>query len=243
MKNIFHLGSSWSESNSMVDQGLPFFVASALEKKGIDFTYYSPAIGGCGIGTQFEILLKILEGNITPDLVIFEVTTSARFHAEIKNSKVIQWVKDDGHDKIMTCRDWTVDNYIFWMRHYKEIIDFHWKYLYNKDTYLKTAKNMVNVDFNWDSIFYARICAIRQILTGKNIPHIIYAHDTNQLFADLTSNMMHKEIIKSLDFSINGILGKNFTKFSIDVGHHMSPKGDKLIAEHILLPRISEKLL
>lgn len=242
MKKIFHLGSSWSESNSMVNHGLPFFIASKLESKGIDFTYYSTALGGCGLGTQFEILTNILNEHLDPDLIILEVTTSDRFHAQIKHPSKIVWDKDDGHDKVLVCRDWLIEHYIFWMPMYKEIINRHWQFLYNKDTYLKTAKALNNVNFNWDSLFLSRICAIKSILQKRNIPYIIYAHDSNQLFEDQNSKFAHREIIEQLDFTVNGILGDNFTKFSIDSGHHMSPKGDKLIAEHILVPRILEKL-
>lgn len=242
MKNIFHLGCSWSECNNMVGHSLPYFITNGLEDKIGEFKYHASGIGGCGLGTQFEILLKILESGTTVDLVLFEVTTSDRYHCQINNTP-IRWDQSDSHKNILICREWAIENYVFWMPIYKEIINSFWTYLHNKHTYLKIAKVINSADFNWESIFLARIMAIKGLLAKANIPCIIYAHDSNQILYQDTRSLAFNHVYSELDFCINNLISKKeFDKFSIDQGRHMSVAGDKYIAENIMIPRILEKL-
>lgn len=243
MKNIFHLGSSWSEVNGMPGHSLPFFVTEGLIEKGIDVKYHSSAVGGCGLGTQFEILLKILNGKEKVDFVLFEVTTYDRFHCQLEDSKII-WEQDDCHPNIVQCRHWLVKDYIFWMPIYKEIINQYWPYLPSKGTYLKIAKLLNAGNFNWESIFLSRIVTIKNLLKKRNIPFLIYAHDSNQMIdKKFLPQPIIKEVYDELDFCVNEYIGEEtFKKYAIDRGYHMSPKGDKLIADQVLIPKIIEKL-
>lgn len=243
MKNILHLGSSWSEVNGVPNHSLPFFVTEGLINRGIDVNYYSTAMGGCGLGVQFEILLNILNGKEKIDFVLFEVTTFDRFHCQLLDSDIV-WEKEDSHPNIVQCRNWLIKNYIFWMPLHKEIINQHWPYLSNKGTYLKMAKLLNAGDFNWESIFLSRIVTIKNLLKKRNIPFLIYAHDSKQM-VDKTriSQLTLKEIYDELDFCVNEYIGiETFKKFAIDRGFHMSPNGDRYIAENVLIPKIIEKL-
>jgi|694.fasta_scaffold21685_10 hypothetical protein len=247
MKNIFHLGCSWSEANGSPDFGgrytLPYFITTNLIEKGIDINYYSPAMGGCGLGTQLEILLKILEEETKIDLVIVEITTNQRFHGQRQLPNKIVWEQDNSHPNILECKKWIIDNYVFWMPIYKEMINHHWYFMQNKRTVFEIAKNYnSSIVFNWDSIFFSRIVAIKNLLKKNNIPFIIYGHDRNQSFEDVRPSL-EKEIYENLDFFINEQLGsKLFKRFSIDRGCHMSVEGDKFIAENIMVPKIIDKL-
>jgi hypothetical protein len=113
----------------------------------------------------------------------------------------------------------------------------------NKRTVFEIAKNYnSSIVFNWDSIFFSRIVAIKNLLKKNNIPFIIYGHDRNQSFEDVRPSL-EKEIYENLDFFINEQLGsKLFKRFSIDRGCHMSVEGDKFIAENIMVPKIIDKL-
>ena len=239
MKNILHLGSSWSEVNGVPNHSLPFFVTEGLINRGIDVNYYSTAMGGCGLGVQFEILLNILNGKEKIDFVLFEVTTFDRFHCQLLDSDIV-WEKEDSHPNIVQCRNWLIKNYIFWMPLHKEIINQHWPYLSNKGTYLKMAKLLNAGDFNWESIFLSRIVTIKNLLKKRNIPFLIYAHDSKQM-VDKTriSQLTLKEIYDELDFCVNEYIGiETFKKFAIDRGFHMSSNGDRYIAENVLIPKI-----
>ena len=231
-KNILHFGCSFSSycginHNTIVEEGnwykstiVPIPVLAARFFPNVN--YHNFAIPGGDNGMGIDILLKWLETQELPNLIVFQITDWLRSHIEIKEIDF--------------------SNFQIYKNSYNYDLEIRKSYnWYNAHNVcgdilpMKFVRGKMEYETRQFNDFVGQISLLKQVSHLYDIPLIIYQQKRLPHHSVLTKKFVDFDVLES-------ITNTQMQDFRYDMGGHFNTEGNKYVVNKLLMPLINRKL-
>lgn len=247
--NILHFGCSWSEyfPNDGEDT-VPTHTSRLLKEQGIDHKYYVAAKGGGSLEEQCNLMFSAFEVFDKIDFVVFQLSSVRRGYIPLSEPNI----RPDSAEQIKNIYCWPHHRKASLMyagrKENKSGLIIQWKSTgtisgkLRRRMYEQYINMMPSIEKNKPHFRHVSyITFIKNFLTTKKIPHVIYTHQWDpelNIYKDITDPIVKFEVVEYF-----GGWDSCIEQYGDADRTHLNSEGNRRIAEELLFPRIIKQIL